>query len=124
MTLAKLASRWSKSIARAAQTYQDHELDLSQYKVELHNASWCPDCEREVSDLLGLQQANTLKFAAIELHSYENKASYQQQKQTNSLPIKCLPTIIFYRADTLVLTVEENSHGGIGASLSALPNNC
>lgn len=119
MTLAILAARWSKPIARAAQTYQGNSLDLSQYKVELHNASWCPDCEREVSDLLGLQQANQQEFGAIELHSYENKAAYQQQKQSASLPIDCLPTIIFYCAGKPVLTIKETS-GGIGAALAAL----
>ena len=120
MTLTDIQHLWAQPISAAKQTIQTNHNDYHEYIAVIHNASWCPDCEREVSLLLALDGQSSSGFKQISLHSYEDKESYQRLKREGSLDISCLPTLIFYRRGTEVLRIEEDSAGQLAFLLQQM----
>lgn len=111
---------WQQQIAVAAQDPQFQACNLQGLSAVIHNATWCPDCEREVSQLLAIDKQAKSGFEKIDLHSYEDKAAYREGKQASSLPISCLPTIIFYRDNQEVYRIEEDSNGEMATKLALI----
>lgn len=109
MTIQALEQLWQKEIAKQQAKYRNIELDLSDVSIDLHNATWCPDCVRECSELLALKAALGSKAPEISLISYEDKEDYMNNKA--SLDISCLPTIIFKRGKLEFARIEEDSKG-------------
>lgn len=109
MTIQELEQLWQKEIAEQQEKYCDIDLNLSDVKVELHNATWCPDCVRECSELLAIKAALGSKAPEISLISYEDKEHYMSNKA--SLDINCLPTIVFTRNEQEFARIEEDSQG-------------
>ncbi len=122
MTLAELKHLWASLIDDASHNIATDVNDFKALKVVIHNATWCPDCEREVSELLALDAQAIQGFDNITLYSYEDKADYKQRKAAAELPISCLPTLIFYRADQEVLCIKEDSAGQLSSLLQQLNN--
>lgn len=121
MTLQQLRSRWAPAIEQLKSTAASTRADnYSGHNVVIHNASWCPDCEREVVELLALNELAGSGFDQITLHSYEDKAQYQARKQSGKLTVNCLPTIIIYRDETEVIKIEEDSKGELAGRLNNL----
>lgn len=111
MNLNDIKQLWAAPITDAAELLTQQDNDLSKLSVVIHNASWCPDCEREVSLLLALDAQASHGFANVTLHSYEDKEEYKQKKLAGELAITCLPTLIFYSQDQEVMRIEEDSSG-------------
>lgn len=111
MNLTELQELWQENIL--AQVPKLPALTLNELDIEVHNATWCPDCVREVSELLALANNAAANFKSITLNSYEDKAQYQEGKKDGSLTINCLPTIRIHRQGELVLEILEDSKGGI-----------
>jgi len=109
MTIQELEQLWQKEIAEQQEKYRSIDLNLSDVKVELHNATWCPDCVRECSELLAIKAALGSKAPEISLISYEDKEHYMSNKA--NLDVNCLPTIIFKRKGKELKRIEENSNG-------------
>lgn len=89
---------------------QKISLDLNIDSIDIYNASWCPDCERETVELMALLLLNSSPVK-ISIHSYEDLETYKENKKEGVLPIKCLPTFIFSTNDKEVVRIEENSNG-------------
>lgn len=111
MNLNEIKQLWRSSIALSESELSSGDMDLSAVSVFIHNASWCPDCEREVSQLLSIDGQVSQGFREIVLESYEDKESYKAEKSKGQLKISCLPTIIFYRKGVEVARIEEDSNG-------------
>ena len=109
MNLNEIELLWASEIDAAKSKLTGTVIDLSELSVVVHNASWCPDCEREVSYLIALNKQASSGLEDITVHSYEDKAAYQQGKLSGELQIRCLPTLIFYRQGKEVLRIEEDS---------------
>ncbi len=109
MTTQELEQLWQSEIAEQLEKFRNIELNLSQVEIELHNATWCPDCVRECSELLAIKASLRDKAPKISLISYENKDEYMNNKA--SLDISCLPTIIFKRNGQEFARIEEDSKG-------------
>ncbi|MGB1237636.1 MAG: TlpA family protein disulfide reductase [Pseudomonadales bacterium] len=120
MTLDDLHTLWAEQIARTRLAMEVKDADLSALHVQLHNATWCPDCERESTVLLALSQGAAKGFGVLELNSYEDKAAYQSAKADGRLSVDCLPTLIVKREGKEVLRIEEDSQGGLVESVLAL----
>ena len=120
MTLNDIKQLWSTPIKDAAVTISHQIGDLAELSAVVHNASWCPDCEREVSLLLAIDEQASRGFENITLYSYEDKADYQQKKLAGELAITCLPTLVFYRQGEEVMRIEEDSAGQLVESLLKL----
>mgnify|MGYP000577873826 CR=1 FL=1 len=111
MNLDDIKELWQTAINAAKSELPFEDVSYQSLTVDIHNASWCPDCEREVSLLLALDAQASKGFGELVLHSYEDKESYKARKQSGSLSITCLPTIIFYRDEKEIFRVEEDSAG-------------
>ncbi len=111
MNLDDVKNLWSASIEAAQIGLSVEDQVYRDIGVVVHNASWCPDCEREVSYLLAVDAQAQEGFGDIALHSYEDKESYRLGKQSGTLPINCLPTIIFSLGDKEFYRIEEDSAG-------------
>ena len=120
MNLNDIKQLWSSSIKEATDKISQQKNDLGKLSVVIHNASWCPDCEREVSLLLALDHQASASFAKVTLHSYEDKEQYKQRKLAGELAISCLPTLIFYKQDKEVMRIEEDSAGQLVEKLLRL----
>jgi len=120
MNLNDIKQLWSSSIEQATNKISQQQCDLGKLSVVIHNASWCPDCEREVSLLLALNQQASRSFAEVTLYSYEDKEQYKQKKLAGELAITCLPTLIFYQQDKEVMRIEEDSAGQLVEKLAQL----
>jgi thiol-disulfide isomerase/thioredoxin len=120
MTLNDIKQLWSTPIKDAAETVSQQIGDLGELSVDIHNASWCPDCEREVSLLLAIDELASRGFENMTLFSYEDKTDYRQKKLAGELSITCLPTLIFYKQGEEVMRVEEDSAGQLVESLLKL----
>jgi len=120
MTLNDIKQLWAKPIKDATETISHLIGDLGELSVVVHNATWCPDCEREVSQLIALDEQASRRFENITLYSYEDKADYQQKKLAGELAITCLPTLIFYKQGEEVMRIEEDSAGLLAESLLKL----
>ncbi len=107
----KLKEDWNALVKSKEASYKKFK-DSKSFKnleISLHNASWCPDCEREVTDLLAwLTTLNdeTISFLAYE---YEDKEKYKREKKENLLSINSLPTIIFKKDNKEIMRIEEES---------------
>jgi len=120
MNLNDIKQLWSAPIKVATDTISQQIGDLGKFSVVIHNASWCPDCEREVSLLLAIDEQASVPFENVTLYSYEDKEDYQQKKLAGELAVSCLPTLVFYRQDEEVLRIEEDSAGQLVELLSKL----
>lgn len=120
MTLTDIRRLWAQPISNAKQQIPANHSDYHEYTVLIHTASWCPDCEREVSQLLALDEQASHGFEKISLHSYEDKESYQRLKGEGGLDISCLPTLIFCHRGEEVLRIEEDSAGQLAARLQQM----
>lgn len=118
MKLNDIKKLWKKTIDTAKSELPIEDKNYQSITVDIHNASWCPDCEREVSTLLALDAQSSQGFGELNLHSYEDKENYIAGKQSGSLSITCLPTIIFYRDKKELFRVEEDSQGQLITLLS------
>jgi len=118
MTLAELQSLWASSITQ--QSKELPNLNLTSLEVEVHTASWCPDCVREVSELLALNKAASHGFKNLTLHSYEDKEDYMAKKASGVLDISCLPTIMINHEQGEVAVIKEDSQGGITPIIKSL----
>ncbi len=118
--LLKLVPLWQNIIDSKVALYSDIANDLSNIRVTVHNASWCPDCEREVTDLLALAAALKEQAPAIQIISYEDKARYKAQKAQGQLAIKCLPTIIFNDSHKEIGRIEEQAVTSFKTDLLAM----
>lgn len=87
-------------------------LDLSKVSIEIHFSTWCPDCERELTDLFSLTE-NMNQPPKFTFFSYEDKQDYRDKKSQGLLTIKCLPTLIFTRDNSEFLRIEEDSKGAL-----------
>lgn len=109
----KLIPQWCEQIQKAASKYYnlDDIIKLKDIKITLHNATWCPDCQRESIEVLAFLEANKNLNIEFELISYEDKENYKDSKTKGILPIKCLPTIIFTNAKNAneILKIEEQA---------------
>lgn len=105
----KNAPHWRALAEEKMSKYQGLNTDLSHFHLDIHTASWCPDCEREITELMALIW--TLKDFAPSLNTiqhYENKDEYKQKKQAGVLNIKAVPTIIIKDANKLEINrIEE-----------------
>lgn len=118
MNLNDIKKIWEENISVAKSSHSNAKNDFQGISVSVHNATWCPDCVREVSELLALdEQANT-GFEEIILHSYEDSEQYKIAKANGELSISCLPTLIFQRGEEEVLRIEEDSNGQLANLLA------
>ena len=120
MNLNDIKQLWSSSIKDAKDKISLQKSDLGKLSVVIHNASWCPDCEREVSQLLALDELASHSFANVTLYSYEDKEEYKQKKLAGELDVTCLPTLIFYVQNKEVMRIEEDSAGQLVETLLKL----
>lgn len=121
MTLQQLRTLWAPAIEQLKSANPAMQTgDYSGLSAVVHNASWCPDCEREVVQLLVINELADSGFDQIILHSYEDKAQYQASKQRGELTVSCLPTILIYRGEAEVMKVEEDSSGQLTTHLNGL----
>ncbi|MBB6523872.1 thioredoxin family protein [Pseudoteredinibacter isoporae] len=116
MTIEELEQLWQVEISNYRSQLNGLDLDLSDVHISLHNASWCPDCVRETSELLAIKQALKEKAPHITLISYEDKEHYMNNK--SSLEVNCVPTIIASRDGQEYARIEENSQGKLLERLS------
>ncbi|MFT5709124.1 MAG: thiol-disulfide isomerase/thioredoxin [Oceanospirillaceae bacterium] len=122
MNLIEIKHFWSKQIADAKLNVPANLHNYKTLTVTIHNASWCPDCEREVSQLLALDAQAEHGFDSITVHSYEDIEDYKKRKIAGALVVTCLPTLIFYQEGQEVLRVEEDSAGQLSSQLCQLQN--
>ncbi|MEH6446621.1 MAG: hypothetical protein V7784_22215 [Oceanospirillaceae bacterium] len=120
MNLIEIKHLWSQQIDDAKLNVPAKQDNYNTLTVTIHNASWCPDCEREISQLLALDAQAEQGFDAITVHSYEDIADYKKRKIAGELAISCLPTIIVYRQGLEVLRIEEDSAGQLSSQLQQL----
>lgn len=120
MNLTDIKKMWESHISEAKSDLSTNNLGYLGLSVDIHNATWCPDCEREVSLLLALDESAQPGFDAVNLHSYEDINVYKDGKAKGALEISCLPTLIFYRKGEEVLRIEENSYGKMATQIQAL----
>ncbi len=118
MNLDDIKQLWQTTIDAAKSDLPVEDKNYQSLTVAIHNASWCPDCEREVSQLLAVDAQAAKGFGELVLHSYEDIESYKAGKKAGSLSITCLPTIIFYRDEQELFRVEEDSAGQLVAMLA------
>lgn len=118
MTLSELQNLWASSITQ--QSNELPSLDLTSLELVIHTASWCPDCVREVSELLALDKAASHGFKNVTLHSYEDKEDYMAKKSGAELGIDCLPTIMINDEQGEVALIKEDSRGGITPIIKSL----
>ena len=118
MTLPELQNLWASSITQQSNNLP--KLDLTSLELVIHTASWCPDCIREVSELLALDKASSHGFKSLTLHSYEDKENYMAKKSSGELGISCLPTIIINDKQGEVAVIKEDSRGGIAPVIKSL----
>lgn len=118
MTLSELQSLWASSITQ--QSNELPNLDLASLEIEVHTASWCPDCVREVSELLALDKAASRSFKNVTLLSYENKDDYIAKKSSGGLNISCLPTIVIKDQHGGIEVIKEDSRGGVTPIIKSL----
>lgn len=105
------APKWREFVIKRKQELLDRgvELSLGPISLDIYNATWCPDCERETVELLALLLLNSTPID-INIHSYEDIESYKEKKKEGSLPVKCLPTFIFKSNNKEISRIEENSN--------------
>jgi len=108
----KFAPHWKDVVNRKLKGIENSNQDLSEIKVIMHNASWCPDCEREVTELLALCESLKNKSPKLELISYEDKEEYKKKKSQGKLSITALPTFEIIKNDILIGKIIEKSNGG------------
>ncbi len=115
------APKWRELVANRRNELEAKEVELSleSISIDIHNASWCPDCERETVELMALLEINSKKVE-INIYSYEDIQSYKAKKAEGSLPVKCLPTFIFKRDGEELARVEESSGGELQEILNSL----
>ena len=108
------APEWRELVQQKRDYFLKSGLSISvkDLSIEVHNATWCPDCVREVTELMALitlcQNPITLKVI-----SYEDREAYKDAKENGRLPIDCLPTIIFKKSDKEICRVKESSNGDL-----------
>jgi thiol-disulfide isomerase/thioredoxin len=122
MNLNDIKNIWAKPISEAKSRLSISNQNLQGLSVDIHNATWCPDCEREVSLLLAINENAQPAFDTLSLHSYEDINVYKEGKVKGTLEISCLPTLIFYRKGEEVLRIEEDSAGKLASQIQALQN--
>lgn len=111
----RLAPHWRELVESKISSFSDYDKDLGDYSVELHNATWCPDCERESSSLLAFVEALGEKAPKLIIFGYEDVEHYKKLKASNQLSISCLPTIIFKDENMkTVLTIHEKAESSFG----------
>lgn len=106
----KIAPNWKSIVESKVVNYKKLNKDLSEYSVELHNGTWCPDCERESTELFALIESFGVKAPSLTIISYEDIEKYKLMKISNTLGISCLPTIIFKKKNQNVLTIKEKAY--------------
>ncbi|GAA6154206.1 TlpA family protein disulfide reductase [Pseudoteredinibacter isoporae] len=116
MTTEELEQLWKPEIDQHLSKIQNMKQDFSDVEIIIHNASWCPDCVRETSELLAIKQSLQDKAPQITLISYEDKDYYMSNKA--ELDINCVPTIIAKRNGQEYARIEENSNGKLLEQLS------
>jgi thiol-disulfide isomerase/thioredoxin len=106
----EVAPHWRQITESKTAQYKSFSKDLSNLSIIIHNASWCPDCEREVTDLLAFLSTQKNKPHKVEIHNYEDKELYKKMKSEKNLSISCLPTIIFNdKNSNSIATIEEQA---------------
>ncbi|EQC47474.1 hypothetical protein [Bacteriovorax sp. Seq25_V] len=106
-----IKDEWKTLVKQKMGSYKElnEEVDFDNLEVDIHNASWCPDCEREVTDLFAWLNVVESDLIKLNIFEYEDKELYKSQKLNGCLSIKCLPTIIFKKSGLELLRVEEIS---------------
>ncbi len=104
------APKWRELVDIRTKELQDKDtkLSLDSISIDIHNATWCPDCERETVELMALLSINSTPVE-INIYSYEDLQDYKEKKKNGALPIKCLPTFIFKRDSKELTRIEEDS---------------
>ena len=107
----KIVPNWKSLVKSQLSMFNNYPKDLSEFSVELHNATWCPDCERESSALFAMVESLGGKAPKLKIIGYENIQEYKQLKTSKKLEISCLPTIIFKNSNQeAVLSINEKSN--------------
>ena len=109
MELFQIAPHWQNLVEDKSKNYSDIQGDFSSFSIIVHNATWCPDCERETVELLALCRALGEKAPSLEIVHYEDIEEYKKAKAQKTLPISCLPTIIFLKDENELGKIEEES---------------
>ncbi|PIK15801.1 hypothetical protein [Halobacteriovorax sp. JY17] len=97
----------------------ENSLSLEDISIEVHNATWCPDCEREITGLMALILLSAEK-PILKIYSYENREEYRSKKLSGLLSTECLPTIIFKKNEVEITRVLEDSKGRLLELLNSL----
>ncbi|OUR94229.1 hypothetical protein A9Q84_18170 [Halobacteriovorax marinus] len=101
---------WESKILSKMNLFSDFQGDYSEFHITLHNATWCPDCERESTDLLAMIKVLDKSSPKLEIIHYEDRAEYKDKKDRGQLSIHCLPTIIFHdKLQREIGRIEEQS---------------
>lgn len=124
MNILKLIPAWGELIQNRSPSVFEGELSkLDGLQITIHNATWCPDCQRETIDLLAFLLRNKIQGLQISVISYEDKQDYKNKKINNELTIRCLPTIIFLKNNIEVHRINEKSKdGGIASEIEEVIN--
>jgi thiol-disulfide isomerase/thioredoxin len=104
------APEWREIVNSKLQNFSDINDDFSSIKVVVHNGTWCPDCVRETTDLLAMVESLDNRAPSLEVIAYEDIEDYKVKKSSGTLPIKCLPTMIFYKNGDEIGRIEEKSN--------------
>lgn len=103
------APEWRSLVDSKKQNYTDIRDDYSNFRIVVHNATWCPDCVRETTELLAFVEVLGAKAPSLEIIPYEDINDYKEKKLSGVLEITCLPTIIFSNNDGELGRIEEKS---------------
>lgn len=115
------APKWRELVTKKKQEFLDKNtnLKLETISIDIHNATWCPDCERETVELIALLEINSTTVE-INIYSYEDLQSYKDKKKEGSLPVKCLPTFIIKSHNKEIARIEEDSNNKLLKFLKSL----
>lgn len=122
--LYKLAPSWEDLSISKRSSYAGVTLDLSDYTFIVHNATWCPDCERELTELMALcDELGIDRSPKLVLKSYENIEEYKVLKGRGQLEVSCLPTIEVNKNSVVIGKVEETSSPNLLTNLVSIIGN-
>ena len=115
------APKWRELVTKKKQEYLDKNanLQLQTISIDIHNATWCLDCERETVELIALIELNSTTVE-INIYSYEDLQSYKDKKKEGSLPVKSLPTFIMKSHNKEIARIEEDSNNKLLELLKGL----
>jgi len=109
MNIYSIAPDWVSLVESKVEKFLDLKDDYSDIEILVHNATWCPDCVRETTDLLAMQRALGKNSPSVSIIHYEDFKEYKLQKGLGTLEISCLPTIIFKKKGVELGRIEEKS---------------